>query len=315
MKLSIIIPLYNEEENVNLLYSNLMEVMQENNYDYELIFINDGSRDATYNLMKALSETNKRVKTIDFRLNFGQTAALMAGIDSASGDILIPMDGDNQNDPKDIPNLLKKIEEGFDVVSGWRKNRQDKTLTRILPSQIANWVISRVGGVSLHDYGCTLKAYKKEVLKPVLLYGEMHRFIPIFAKWQGAKVTEIVVNHHARKFGKTKYGLNRTYKVLLDLLFIVYREKYFKNPIYFFGSFAFLNVFGALFLFFIMLFLKFFEKKSFIETPLPILITLLVLVGVLSLFFGLIAEIQMRGYYETLDKKAYLIRETLNFED
>jgi len=313
-KLSIIIPLYNEEENIRILYDNILNVVLKQNYDYEIIFVDDGSLDKTPELMEELGNDNAKVKNIFFKRNFGQTPALMSGINMAKGDILIPMDGDNQNDPKDIPHLLEKIDEGFDVVSGWRKNRQDKKLTRILPSKIANGLISRIGGVKLHDYGCTMKAYRKEILKPVKLYGEMHRFIPIFASWQGAKVTEMVVNHHPRKFGVTKYGLNRTFKVLLDLFFIVYQEKYFKNPIYFFGGFGLLNFFGAGFSFLLMLYFKFCGDKSFIETPLPIFTVLLFLVGILSLFFGLIAEMQMRTYYEVQEKQYYLIQRTQNMD-
>ncbi len=311
-KLSIIIPLYNEEENIDILYRNIMEVMQKEGYDYEIILIDDGSSDHTPEKINRLAKQDSKVKAIYFRRNFGQTSALMSGIDHATGDILIPMDGDNQNDPNDIPRLLEKINEGYDVVSGWRKNRKDKKLTRILPSKIANSIISKVGGVKLHDYGCTLKAYKREILKPVRLYGEMHRFIPIFAAWQGAKVTEIEVNHHPRKFGTTKYGLNRTFKVLLDLVFIVYRERYFKNPIYFFGGFGLINIMLSALSFFVMIYFKFWGGKSFVQTPLPILTMLFFLVGILSLFFGLIAEMQMRTYYEAQDKSAYLVRKTQN---
>lgn len=313
-KLSIIIPLYNEEENIRILYGNILNVVQTHHYDYEIIFVDDGSLDNTPKIMEELGNDNANVKNIFFKRNFGQTPALMSGINMAKGDILIPMDGDNQNDPNDIPRLLEKMDEGFDVVSGWRKNRQDKKLTRILPSKIANGLISRIGGVKLHDYGCTLKAYRKEILKPVKLYGEMHRFIPIFASWQGAKVTEMVVNHHPRKFGVTKYGLNRTFKVLLDLFFIVYQEKYFKNPIYFFGGFGLLNFFGAGFSFLLMLYFKFWGGKSFVQTPLPIFTVLLFLVGILSLFFGLIAEMQMRTYYEVQEKQYYLIQRTQNMD-
>lgn len=315
MKLSIIIPLYNEAENISILYTNLVKVMNKNNYAYEIIFIDDGSLDSSYEIIKGLASENKHVKTIHFKRNFGQTSALMSGIDHSNGEIIIPMDGDNQNDPADIPRLIEKLNEGYDVVSGWRKNRKDKAISRILPSRIANSLISRVGGVHLHDYGCTLKAYKRSVLKPVRLYGEMHRFIPIFASWEGAKVTEIIVNHHPRKFGKTSYGINRTFKVLLDLFFIVYREKYFKNPIYFFGGFAIFNFFVSFISFILMLYLKYAMDKAFILTPLPTLITLFSLIGILSLFFGLIAEVQMRTYYEVQDKNAYLIKETINFDE
>jgi len=313
-KLSIIIPLYNEEENIRILYDNLLQVMQKHHYDYEIIFVDDGSVDKTAEIMEALGNENPKVKNVFFKRNFGQTPAMMSGINMAKGDVLIPMDGDNQNDPNDIPLMLEKLNEGFDVVSGWRKNRQDKKLTRILPSKIANGLISRIGGVKLHDYGCSMKAYRKEILKPVKLYGEMHRFIPIFASWQGAKVTEMVVHHHPRKYGKTKYGLNRTFKVLLDLFFIVYQEKYFKNPIYFFGGFGLFNFLLAGISFLLMLYFKFWGGKSFVQTPLPIFTVLLFLVGILSLFFGLIAEMQMRTYYEVQEKQYYLIQRTQNMD-
>jgi glycosyltransferase involved in cell wall biosynthesis len=313
MKLSVIIPLYNEQENLIELHRNLMQVMEKYDYNFELILVDDGSRDQTAKVMTQLATENPRIKCIFFRRNFGQTPALMAGFDFATGDILIPMDGDNQNDPADIPQLIEKLNQGYDVVSGWRKNRKDKAITRVLPSKLANYFISKIGKVSLHDYGCTLKAYRSDIIKPVLLYGEMHRFIPIFAKWQGAKVTEMVVNHHHRKFGKTNYGLNRTFKVLLDLIFIVYMERYFKKPIYLFGTVGILNIGFSFFLFLTMLYLKFFGGKSFIETPLPMLFTLFFLVGILSLFFGLIAEVQMRTYFESQKKTTYAVKSTLNF--
>jgi len=314
MKLSVIIPLYNEQENLIELHRNLIQVMEKNAYNFELILVDDGSRDQTALVMKQLASNNPRIKCIFFRRNFGQTPALMAGFDFASGDIIIPMDGDNQNDPADIPRLIEKLNQGYDVVSGWRKNRKDKAITRILPSKLANYLISKIGKVSLHDYGCTLKAYRSDIIKPVLLYGEMHRFIPIFAKWQGAKVAEMEVNHHPRKFGKTNYGLNRTFKVLLDLIFIVYMERYFKKPIYLFGTVGILNIGFSFILFFAMLYLKFFGGKSFIQTPLPMLFTLFFLVGILSLFFGLIAEVQMRTYFESQKKTTYAVKSTLNFE-
>ncbi len=311
-KLSIIIPVYNEADNLEILHNSILVVMSANKYEYEIIFINDGSKDDTLSVLTRMAATDTNIKVVNFRRNYGQTAAMSAGIDYATGDIIIPMDGDNQNDPNDIPKLIYTLNQGYDVVSGWRKNRQDKTLSRILPSKIANWVISHIGGVKLHDYGCSLKAYRYDVIKNVKLYGEMHRFIPIYASWQGGKVTEMVVNHHARKFGKTKYGINRTFKVILDLLVIKYLEKYLGNPIHFFGGFGLVSILFSILAFLFMLYLKYFDGRSFIETPMPLLVILFFLVGILSLFIGLLAEIQTRTYFESQGKRSYAVRNTLN---
>lgn len=312
-KLSIIIPVYNEAENVEILTEGIRKVMLKNQYHYEIIFINDGSKDNTLEVLTKMAAQHPEMKVVNFRMNYGQTAAMSAGIDFASGQIIIPMDGDNQNDPEDIPRLIAQLDKGFDVVSGWRKNRQDKTWSRVIPSKIANWVISHIGGVKLHDYGCSLKAYKTDVIKHVKLYGEMHRFIPIYAAWQGGNVTEMVVNHHPRKFGKTKYGINRTFKVILDLLVIKYLEKYLKNPIHFFGGFGLVSILLSGLAFLFMLYLKYFDNRSFIETPMPLLVILFFLVGILSLFIGLLAEIQTRTYFESQDKRSYTVRNTINF--
>ena len=220
MKISLIIPCFNEEESLPLLVQEIDRVIDSENLDAEVLLVDDGSRDATPDLIPERPHKLDPIATkrIIFRRNHGQTAAMLAGIDHASGDVLVPLDADLQNPPSEIPKLLAKLEEGYDVVSGWRKDRQDKALTRKLPSRIANWLIGKIGGLPLHDYGCSLKAYRREVIQGVRLYGEMHRFIPIYAKWQGARVTEIPVEHRARALGTSKYGLNRTFKVLLDLL-------------------------------------------------------------------------------------------------
>jgi len=311
---SIVIPIYNEEESLPPLVESLLSALTPQTFSYEIIFVNDGSRDGSLSLLEQYAAQHRFIKVIDFRRNFGQTAAMTAGFMQASGEIIIPMDGDNQNDPTDIPRLLEKMEEGFDVVSGWRKNRQDRGLTRVLPSKIANSLISIVSGVHLHDYGCTLKAYRHDVLEGVRLYGEMHRFIPIYASWQGGKVSEIVVNHHPRRFGVSKYNLSRTFRVILDLLLIKFMGSYSSSPIHFFGGFGLFS-FGLSGLFtLVALWYKFYGNKSFIQTPLPLIVVLLALVGVLSIFIGFLAEILMRTYYESQGKSVYIIRKKINFE-
>src|SRR3989339_1017938 len=233
MDISLVLPVYNEEENIELLVRELLEVIKTNSLDAEIIFINDGSRDNSFALLKKIALNNTSVKVINFNRNFGQTAAMSAGIDYAQGDIIIPMDADMQNDPKDIVRLFSKIKEGFDIVSGWRKNRQDKLISRKLPSWTANYLISIITKVYLHDYGCTIKAYRKEVLKNIKFYGEMHRLIPAYASWYGAKISEIEVNHRPRKFGVTKYGISRTFRVVLDLLTVKFLIQYSTRPMHF----------------------------------------------------------------------------------
>ena len=236
--ISVTVPIFNEEENLPLLYERVRDALVGVGKPWELVLVNDGSTDGSRAVLDQLAANDKRVKVIHFRRNFGQTAAMMAGIDFATGEIIIPMDGDLQNDPADIPRLIAALDEGYDVVSGWRKDRQDARMTRKLPSNLANRLISRVLGVRLHDYGCSLKAYRRDVIKGVKLYGEMHRFVPVYASWQGARVTEIPVAHHARQFGKSKYGLERTMKVVLDLIVVKFLAKYQQKPMYVFGAFG-----------------------------------------------------------------------------
>jgi len=314
-RISIIIPIFNEEGNIEQLYEELLKVMGKNPYNFEIILVNDGSTDSSRQKLDAIAEQDRNVKIIHFKRNFGQTAAMMAGIDATSGDILIPMDGDLQNDPSDIPRLLEKLDEGYDVVSGWRKDRKDASIKRNLPSKIANWLISKISGVYLHDYGCTLKAYKKDVIKGVRLYGEMHRFIPIYASWQGGKVTEIPVNHHPRIHGKSKYGLERILKVVLDLILVKFMAKYSQKPMHVFGGFGFLSILLSFLCFGLMLYYKFFGAKSFIETPLPMLAVLFFLMGFICILMGFIAEMLMRTYFESQGKTTYLIDYTKNFKD
>lgn len=312
--LSIIIPVFNEAENLPVLHENLEAVLNALGREYEVILVNDGSTDDSSAVLTALTIQNPRFKVVSFVRNFGQTAAMMAGIDHSQGDIIIPMDADLQNDPEDIPRLLAKLDEGYDVCSGWRQDRQDHAIKRNLPSRFANKLISTISGVRLHDYGCTLKAYRREVIKDVKLYGEMHRFIPIYANWMGARVTEIPVNHHSRLHGESNYGLNRTFKVILDLIVIQFMARYMQKPIHFFGGFGLINLALSFLTFGWMLSLKLFWDTSFSITPLPMLIILFFLIGLQSIFFGLLAEIQMRTYYESQNKDAYQIEEKINFD-
>ncbi len=313
--LSIVVPVYNEEENISPLYERVTTVLREIGEDYEVILVNDGSTDRTEVHLKTIAAVDANIKVVNFRRNFGQTAAMMAGIDFARGDVIIGLDADLQNDPNDIPKLLAKLGEGFDVVSGWRLIRKDASLRRNLPSKIANWLISAISGVHLHDYGCTLKVYKREVVKGVKLYGEMHRFIPIYASWQGGRVTEIPVNHFPRIYGQSKYGLERVIKVVLDLIVVKFFASYSNKPIYVFGGFGLISIILSFLAGLWALYLKFFEGRSFILTPLPLLVVLTFLTGVLSILMGLIAEIITRTYYESQGKQVYLVRDTINMRD
>ena len=279
---------------------------------YEIILIDDGSTDKSLEILQSEISNFNNMKIIQLQKNYGQTAAISAGIDNATGDILVIMDADLQNDPADIPSIIRKLDDGYDVVSGWRKKRKDKYITRILPSKIANWVISKISGVKLHDYGCSLKAYRKDILKNVKLYGEMHRFIPIYIAWQGGKITELPVNHHARKYGKSKYGLMRTFSVIADLIFIKYMEKQFSHPMHLFGGFTIINIGLSMLSFLIMIYFKFWGGKSFIQTPLPQLVVLFAMIGILSLFMGFLAEILMRTYYESQNKKSYQVLDPID---
>jgi dolichol-phosphate mannosyltransferase len=280
--------------------------------NYEVIFIDDGSTDNSENILKIVTKKYNAFKLLSLKRNYGQTAAMQAGFDHAQGEIIIPMDGDLQNDPKDIPNLIKKIHEGFDVVSGWRKERLDKKFTRILPSKMANILISKISGIHLHDYGCTLKAYRKEVLNDIKLYGEMHRFIPIYASWEGAKVTEIAVKHHPRIAGKSKYGLSRIPKVILDLLVIRFFDKSLDRPIHLFGKFGLVMFLIAIILSLFAIYLKIFMNTSFILTPLPLLAVFFAMSGLLCIFLGLVAEIQSRIYFESSGRASYQVKKNNN---
>jgi len=312
--LSVIIPLFNEQDNVAPLCADLVKVLQEVGRPFEVLLINDGSHDRTGEVARQLAEQDKRIKLISLLRNFGQTAAVMAGIDHASGDIIILMDGDQQNDPRDIPMLLAKLDEGFDVVSGWRKDRKDLALTRKLPSFIANRLISWISGVHLRDYGCTLKAYRQEIIKGIRLYGEMHRFVPIYCAWLGGKVAEIPVRHNARIHGKSNYGLERVLKVVLDIIVVTFLDRYGTRPIHLFGVFGIVTIALSLLAAAGALYLKFVEGIHFIRSPLPLLAALCFITGFMSILLGLLAELVMRTYFESQGKSVYMIRSRLNID-
>ncbi len=311
-KLSTVVPVYNEEDNLRELVARLLAVLEELEQDFEILFVNDGSTDGSSELLDEFAAQNERIKVVHFKRNFGQTSAMMAGLDFASGDVIIPIDADLQNDPVDIPRLLERLDEGYDLVSGWRKDRKDDTLRRNLPSWIANRLISWISGVKLHDYGCTLKAYRRSIVEDIRLYGEMHRFLPIYASWAGARVTELPVQHHPRTGGQSKYGLERIIKVPLDLIVVKFLGDYSQKPIYIFGGFGLLSHFLAVVTFAVMVYFKYWGGKSFIETPLPILATLFILMGFISMLLGLIAELVVRTYHESQSKSTYLVARSVN---
>jgi len=310
--ISITVPVYNEQESLPHLMPALTAVLDRTGHAWEVVFVNDGSTDDSEAVLDRLAQADPRVKVVHFRRNCGQTAAMMAGIDHASGDVIIPIDADLQNDPEDIPLLLAKLDEGYDVCSGWRRDRKDEALRRNLPSRIANRVISWVSGVSLHDYGCSLKAYRRDVIKDVKLYGEMHRFVPIYASWHGARVTEIPVRHHARKFGASKYGLERIVKVILDLLVVTFLDRYAKKPIYIFGGIGVLCLGVGAFAGAWALWLKFVQGLSLIQTPLPLVVVMMGITGVMCILMGLLAEMLTRTWHESQGKSVYLVKATRN---
>jgi len=311
VKISIVIPIYNEEENINLLYQKIKDVMDSKNYNYEIIFVDDGSQDNSLSILREIQKNDEKVIVISLRKNFGQTSAFAAGFDYATGDVIITMDGDLQNDPEDIPKLIELSKE-YDIVSGWRKNRKDPFISRRLPSMIANWLISKVTGVKLHDYGCSLKAYRKDVLKNINLYGEMHRFIPAVASQYGVRITEVETKHHPRKFGKSKYGISRTFKVILDLIMIKFFQSFFSKPLRAFGPIGLISFFVGIFVSLKLTFEKFYYHKDIGGRPLLILGVMLIIVGVQMLAMGILGEYLVRIYYETQKKPIYYIREILS---
>jgi glycosyltransferase involved in cell wall biosynthesis len=312
---SVITPIYGEEDNIDPLFGALLPVLRGLGRKFEIIAVNDGSSDSSLQRLRAASAKIPELRVIDFRRNYGQTAAIMAGIDYASGEIIIPIDADLQNDPEDIPSLLAKLDQGFDVVSGWRQVRKDQPIRRNFVSRIANQLISRISGVHLKDYGCTLKAYRSDVLKDVRLYGEMHRFIPIYASWMGARTTEMPVRHHPRQSGHSKYGLERIVKVILDLMVVKFLDQHFVKPIYVFGGFGLFTLAISFISGSMVLYLKFVKGLSMILTPLPLLTALTFLVGFMSLLMGLLAEMLVRTYFESQGRSAYRVRELINFPE
>src|SRR5688500_12493427 len=287
--ISVFLPVYNEEPNLPPLHAKLDEALSKLGRSAEIVFVDDGSTDDSLKVLREIAATDNRVRVVALKRNYGQTAAMPAGIDAARGQVLIPMDADLQNDPADIVRLLEKLDEGYDVVSGWRKNRQDKLFTRKIPSMLANRLISWIGGVPLHDYGCSLKAYRRESLHDVKLYGEMHRFIPIYASRAGCRIAKIPVEHHSRTIGKSKYGISRTIKVVFDLMTIKFMASYQTKPIYVFGSFGMLAFHISILAWLYAVFLKLFHKADFVQTPLPILAIVMFGVGIRFLLMGLLA--------------------------
>ena len=310
---SIVLPIFDEAENIPLLLNSIFDVLKQTGKTFEVIAVNDGSRDESLRLLRDEAVARPNLRVIDFRRNFGQTAALMAGIDHATGHVIVSLDADLQNDPEDIPRLLDEIGKGYDLVSGWRRDRQDGTFRSFL-SRVANRVISRLSGVHLKDYGCTLKAYRREVISGIRLYGEMHRFIPIYASGVGAKLTEVPVRHHPRRYGRSKYGFERIVKVLLDLVVVRFLDSYLVKPVYIFGGFGVLSLVLSLSAFVYMVHLKLDKGVSMILTPLPTLVAITFLVGCMSILMGLLAEIVVRTYFESQGQAAYKVRELINFD-
>ena len=311
-ELSLFLPVLDEEENLRPMHAKIQAALDALGKTAEVIYVDDGSTDKSLEILKEIAASDDRVRVISLRRNYGQTAAMSAGIDAAEGEILIPMDADLQNDPADIKRLLDKLDEGYDVVSGWRKNRQDKLISRKIPSQIANRIISWIGGVPLHDYGCSLKAYRRDVIQDVKLYGEMHRFIPIYASWAGARVAEIPVDHHARTMGKSKYGISRTVKVVFDLMTIKFMASYGTKPIYVFGTFGMIAFFLSIIAGIWSIVLKFYGT-SFILTPLPVIAIVMLAISMQFFLMGLLAELLVRTYHESQNKAIYAVREKIGF--
>ncbi len=311
IELSLVIPVYNEAENIKPLVENIEMALEKIERNCEVIFVDDGSTDESGTILAEICPAKKNFTLIQFRKNFGQTAAISAGFDNASGDIIITLDSDLQNDPSDIPSLLDKMDEGYDVVSGWRKNRKDNVLTRNIPSAIANWIIGVATGVKLHDYGCTLKAYKKEIISDVSLYGDLHRFIPALAQFEGAKISEIPVNHHARKYGKSKYDLSRTWRVLFDLLTVSFLRRYKTRPLHIFGRVGLVTFLIGFLISAYLTLQKFILGIELAKRPLLILGVLLILAGIQLLSLGIVAEMQTRTYFESQKLPIYRIKKIL----
>ncbi|NEP16276.1 MAG: glycosyltransferase family 2 protein [Leptolyngbya sp. SIO4C1] len=307
--LSVVVPIYNEHESIHLLIERIIQVLQTMSCTYELICVDDGSTDGSSDVLKQIAQQQPDIKAVLLRRNYGQTAAMAAGFHQAAGRVVVTLDGDLQNDPADIPRLLDKLSEGYDLVSGWRKDRQDHAVTRLLPSKIANWLIGHVTGVDLHDYGCSLKAYRTEVVRDLNLYGELHRFLPALAFIEGARITEIPVGHHARQFGKSKYGLGRTLRVIMDLLTIYFMKTFLTRPMHVFGVFGLGCIITGTAIGLYLSFEKFILLNTIGDRPLLMLAVVLLISGVQLFSFGLLAELMMRTYHESQQRPIYRIRE------
>lgn len=308
---SVVVPIYNEVDSIPQLIEAIASSFENTELSYEIICVDDGSSDGSPELLTQLASTRTDLKAILFRRNYGQTPAMAAGFKYATGRIIVTMDGDLQNDPTDIPKLLNKLDEGYDLVSGWRKNRQDAALTRLLPSKIANWLIGRVTGVQLHDYGCSLKAYRAEIVADMNLYGELHRFLPALAYIEGARIAEIPVNHHARRYGKSKYGLGRTFRVILDLFTVFFIKKFLTRPMHVFGIWGIISIILGTALGLYLTILKLGFGQDIGDRPLLILAVLLFLTGIQLFCFGLLGEIMMRTYHESQQRPIYRVREVI----
>ena len=308
-KYSIVVPFHNEEENVTALYARLKQVMESVGDTFELVLVDDGSNDRTYKLLEEIAAVDSRVLVVKLRRNFGQTSALAAGFDHASGEFILSMDGDLQHDPNEIPNFLEKLEEGYDVVSGWRKERIDNFVMRRIPSRCANWLMAKLSGVDIHDFGTTFKAYRREVIHNIPLYGEMHRFIPALASWYGASICEIPIKNVNRERGKSHYGISRTFRVFFDLLTIRFLLKYMTRPLHFFGSFGALGVMGGSAISVFLLLLKIFTHQNVMDQhgPLFVIAGVLVLAGIQMLAIGLLGELQVRHYHQPSHRAPYAI--------
>lgn len=314
LQVSVIVPIYNEVESLPHLIEAIATAVAESQISYEIVCVDDGSSDGSTELLKQLAQNRADLRAVILRRNYGQTAAMSAGFKHAQGKVFITLDGDLQNDPADIPHLLARLDEGYDLVSGWRKSRQDAALTRLLPSKIANWLIGNVTGVKLHDYGCSLKAYRAELVADMNLYGELHRFLPALAFIEGARITEIPVRHHARRFGQSKYGLGRTLRVLMDLFTIFFMKKFLTRPMHVFGSFGLASMVAGTLLGSYLTFLKLGLGQSIGDRPLLILAVVLFLAGIQLFSFGLLAELLMRTYHESQNRPIYRVREVVEAE-
>ncbi len=311
LDISVVVPIYNEVDSIPTLIDKIADILTKSQYSYEIICVDDGSTDGSTELLKQVAPKRTDLKAILLRRNYGQTPAMAAGFNYAKGEIIVTLDADLQNDPEDIPVAIDKLAEGYDLVSGWRKNRQDAKLTRLLPSKIANWLIAKVTGVKIHDYGCSLKAYRAELLADLNLYGELHRFLPALAYIEGAKITEIPVRHHPRRHGSSKYGLDRTFRVLMDLLTIWFMKKFLTRPMHVFGSLGLISLISGFILGVYLTFLKLGLGENIGNRPLLILVAILIVTGLQLFSFGLIGELLIRTYHESQGRPIYRIREII----